>query len=299
MIVSFLKGFIEVLKGYFKEVEEESVKDNFVIIYELLDECIDNGFIQSLDTSELKEYIKTSYHELVRPQKNKQGMAEGPQVGKSISWRKEGIKHKENECYLDVVEKLHFTVASNGGVTRSEIVGTIKANSKLSGMPTVELGLNEKQDGQSGLGIADVEFDDVKFHKCVNLQEYEARRNIVFTPPDGEFELMTYFIRTRVKPLFSVVLDNLATSDTKIENSLKVTSNFKSLSSAHDVHILIPVPCDVNNWSHSVKHGIVTYAPEKDCLMWKIPNFKGEETYALEYKLFMPTLASRTLNSQP
>lgn len=33
------------MKGYFKEVEEESIKDNFVIIYELLDEVIDNGYI--------------------------------------------------------------------------------------------------------------------------------------------------------------------------------------------------------------------------------------------------------------
>ena len=71
MIIEFLKGFIEVLKGYFKEVEEESIKDNFVIIYELLDECIDNGFIQCLDTNLLKEYIKTSYHELIKPSKNK------------------------------------------------------------------------------------------------------------------------------------------------------------------------------------------------------------------------------------
>jgi len=32
-----------VLIEYFKELEEESVRDNFVIIYELLDEMMDNG----------------------------------------------------------------------------------------------------------------------------------------------------------------------------------------------------------------------------------------------------------------
>ena len=299
MIIEFLKGFIEVLKSYFKEVEEESIKDNFVIIYELLDECIDNGYIQCLDINLLKEYIKTSYHELIKPSKNKNSMTDGPQVGKTISWRKEGIKHKENECFLDVIERLNFTVSVNGTVTRSEIVGTVKANSKLSGMPTVELGLNEKQESQNGLSGPDVDFEDVKFHKCVNLQEYENRKNIVFTPPDGEFELMTYFIKTRVKALFSVVLDNVSSSDTKIEKTIKVTSNFKSLSSAHDVSVLIPVPCDINNWSVTCKYGEVAYAPEKDCLVWKIANFKGEESYSLDYKLVMPTLASRNLKSQP
>ncbi len=29
---------------YLKDLQEESIRDNFVIIYELLDEMIDNGF---------------------------------------------------------------------------------------------------------------------------------------------------------------------------------------------------------------------------------------------------------------
>lgn len=45
VLLEFLKGFFELLKGYFKEVEEESIKDNFVMIYELLDEIIDNGYV--------------------------------------------------------------------------------------------------------------------------------------------------------------------------------------------------------------------------------------------------------------
>lgn len=45
ILIEFLKGFLELLKSYLKEVEEESIKDNFIIIYELLDEIIDNGYI--------------------------------------------------------------------------------------------------------------------------------------------------------------------------------------------------------------------------------------------------------------
>ena len=32
------------LTSYLKSLEEESVRDNFVIIYELLDEMMDNGY---------------------------------------------------------------------------------------------------------------------------------------------------------------------------------------------------------------------------------------------------------------
>lgn len=43
MVFTFIYKFIEILCEYFKELEEESVRDNFVIIYELLDELLDNG----------------------------------------------------------------------------------------------------------------------------------------------------------------------------------------------------------------------------------------------------------------
>lgn len=44
MIFAFLNALVSVLVEYFKELEEESVRDNFVIIYELLDEMMDDGY---------------------------------------------------------------------------------------------------------------------------------------------------------------------------------------------------------------------------------------------------------------
>ena len=39
----------------FKELEEESIKDNFVIIYELLDEMMDFGYPQITESKMLQE----------------------------------------------------------------------------------------------------------------------------------------------------------------------------------------------------------------------------------------------------
>ena len=41
MILLFLYIMVEVLKDYFRELEEESIRDNFVITYELMDEMMD------------------------------------------------------------------------------------------------------------------------------------------------------------------------------------------------------------------------------------------------------------------
>lgn len=45
----------KVFTEYFKEIEEESIRDNFVVIYELLDELIDFGYPQTTDSKILQE----------------------------------------------------------------------------------------------------------------------------------------------------------------------------------------------------------------------------------------------------
>ena len=53
----FLYHIIAVLKDYFRELEEESIRDNFVVTYELLDEMMDWGYPQITDQKILSEYI--------------------------------------------------------------------------------------------------------------------------------------------------------------------------------------------------------------------------------------------------
>ena len=45
-------------KEYFKELEEESIRDNFVIVYELMDEVMDFGFPQTTDSKILQEWVE-------------------------------------------------------------------------------------------------------------------------------------------------------------------------------------------------------------------------------------------------
>ena len=47
---------------YFKELEEESIRDNFVIIYELLDEMMDFGYPQTTESKILQEWVCLVLH---------------------------------------------------------------------------------------------------------------------------------------------------------------------------------------------------------------------------------------------
>lgn len=54
-ILLFLHKIVEVFTEYFKELEEESIRDNFVVIYELLDEMMDFGYPQTTESKILQE----------------------------------------------------------------------------------------------------------------------------------------------------------------------------------------------------------------------------------------------------
>ena len=56
-IILFLHRLVQVLIEYFKELEEESIRDNFVIIYELMDEMMDFGYPQTTESKILQEYV--------------------------------------------------------------------------------------------------------------------------------------------------------------------------------------------------------------------------------------------------
>lgn len=56
-ILLFLHKLVEVFTEYFKVLEEESIRDNFVIIYELLDEMMDYGYPQTTESKILQECV--------------------------------------------------------------------------------------------------------------------------------------------------------------------------------------------------------------------------------------------------
>jgi len=294
MILLFLYRLVEVLKDYFRELEEESIRDNFVITYELMDEMMDFGYPQISEAKILREYITQEAHklEVVKPP-----MA----VTNAVSWRSEGIKHRKNEIFLDVVERLNLLVAANGTLLRSEILGSLKMRSYLSGMPELKLGLNDKllfeatgrRTGGRGMSKGKaVEMEDIKFHQCVRLARFENDRTISFIPPDGEFELMSYRLNTQVKPLLWIEAVVEPHSHSRIEYMIKAKSQFKQRSTANNVEIVIPVPPDADTPSFKTSIGTVKYAPERDAIVWTIKQFHGGKEYLMRAHFGLPSVSN-------
>lgn len=295
MITVFMHTFCKILMHYFKELEEESIKDNFVIIYELFDEVMDFGYPQFSNPKILQEYITQESHKLevqVRPPST---------VTNAVSWRSEGLTYRKNEVFLDVIESVNLLVSANGNVLRSEIVGSVKMRVYLSGMPELRLGLNDKilfENTGRGKSKA-VDMEDVKFHQCVRLSRFENDRTISFIPPDGEFELMSYRLNTHVKPLIWIESVIERHSHSRVEIMVKAKSQFKRRSTANHVEIIVPVPNDADSPKFDTSVGNVKWLPESSSIAWNIKSFPGGKEYLMRAHFGLPSVESEELEGKP
>jgi len=295
LVLSFLHKLVAIFCEYFKELEEESIRDNFVLIYELLDEVMDFGYPQTTDSKILQEFITQESHKLdIAP---RPPMA----VTNAVSWRSEGIKYRKNEVFLDVIESVNLLVSANGNVLRSEIVGAIKMKVFLSGMPELRLGLNDKVLFEStGRGKSkSVELEDVKFHQCVRLSRFDNDRTISFIPPDGEFELMSYRLNTHVKPLIWIESVIERHPNSRVEYMIKAKSQFKRRSTANNVEIIVPVPPDADSPKFKTTVGSVKYVPEQDAIIWSIKSFPGGKEFLMRAHFGLPSVERDDTEGKP
>uniref|UniRef100_A0A1I7ZWS7 MHD domain-containing protein n=1 Tax=Steinernema glaseri TaxID=37863 RepID=A0A1I7ZWS7_9BILA len=296
IVLSFLYKCVQVFTEYFKDVEEESIRDNFVIIYELLDEMMDFGYPQTTDGKILQEYITQEGHKLEAAPRPPMA------VTNAVSWRSEGIKYRKNEVFLDVIESVNLMANANGTVLQSEIVGSVKMRVYLTGMPELRLGLNDKvlfeSNGRGGKGKS-VELEDVKFHQCVRLSRFENDRTISFIPPDGEFELMSYRLMTVVKPLIWIEAVVERYSHSRVEYMIKAKAQFKRRSTANNVEVIIPVPSDADSPKFKNNVGTVKYAPEQSAFVWTIKSFPGGKEYLMRAHFNLPSVTREEKEGRP
>ncbi|XP_040202361.1 AP-1 complex subunit mu-2 [Rana temporaria] len=296
LVYSFLYKMVEVFTEYFKELEEESIRDNFVIVYELLDELMDFGFPQTTDSKILQEYITQQGNKLETAKSRVPTT-----VTNAVSWRSEGLKYKKNEVFIDVIESVNLLVNINGSVLLSEIVGTVKLKVFLSGMPELRLGLNDRVlfelTGRNKNKT--VELEDVKFHQCVRLSRFENDRTISFIPPDGDFELMSYRLNTQVKPLIWIesVIEKFTHS--RLEIMVKAKGQFKKQSVANNVEISVPVPSDADSPKFKTSVGSAKYVPEKNVVIWTIKSFPGGKEYLMRAHFGLPSVEREELEGKP
>ncbi|KAK9271463.1 hypothetical protein L1049_027054 [Liquidambar formosana] len=312
LILELLQRIARVIKDYLGTLNEDSLRKNFVLVYELLDEVIDFGYVQRTSTEMLKSYV---YNEPVvvldaarlsphgRAAIFTQGTKRmpGTAVTKSVVANDPGGRKRE-EIFVDIIEKISVTFSSSGYILTSEIDGTILMKSYLTGNPEIRLALNEDLSiGRGGRSIYDygnssgsgaVIQDDCNFHESVHLDSFDLDRTLHLVPSDGEFPVMNYRMTQEFKPPFHINTLIEEAGALRAEVIIKVRAEFSSSIIANTIIIQMPLPKYTTRVSFELEPGAVgqttDFKEANKRLEWGLKKIVGGFEHTLRAKLTFP-----------
>ncbi|XP_043808872.1 AP-4 complex subunit mu isoform X2 [Manihot esculenta] len=286
LVLEFLQRNARVIKDYLGVLNEESLRKNFVLVYELLDEMIDFGYVQATSTEVLKSFIFSEPIMIdaaclpglgpasffVQGAKRMPGTA----VTKSVVANESRGRNRE-EIFVDVIEKISVTFSASGYVLTSEIDGTIQMKSYLTGNPEIRLALNEElsigrggrtiHDYSSSSGAGTLILDNCNFHESVQLDSFDMDRTL-----------------------------SLA------EVIIKVRAEFPSSVTANTILLEMPLPAYTSRVSFELEPGAVgnttDFKESSKRLIWGLKKIVGGSEHMLRAKLTFPQETHGNINKE-
>ncbi|XP_015759796.1 PREDICTED: AP-4 complex subunit mu-like [Acropora digitifera] len=258
--VEVLTRISDLCKDYCGVLNEESIKKNFPLIYELLDEMLVRIIVHFHCTH---------------------------QVASTGS---------KSEIFVDLLERLTVLIGSNGNILRSDIDGCIQMKIFMAGNPEIRIGLNEdffvgKSDMLTQDSVA-VRLDNCTFHESVDLSNFEATRTLVVKPPQGEFVAMKYRLSETVHsnlPFTLIAFVNEEDNSKTLEVVLKLKCTVPSSSCANNIVMKLPLPKSADNVSHRITSGTQTaeYKSSEKAWYWTIAKLQGGREVSATVKIYM------------
>uniref|UniRef100_A0A3Q0SJB0 Adaptor related protein complex 2 subunit mu 1a n=1 Tax=Amphilophus citrinellus TaxID=61819 RepID=A0A3Q0SJB0_AMPCI len=289
MVFEFLYKMCDVMTAYFGKISNGILKMNFIFI---------RAWIHVTFVFPLPLYDIVS---LPLSQTKEEQSQITSQVTGQIGWRREGIKYRRNELFLDVLESVNLLMSPQGQVLSAHVSGRVVMKSYLSGMPECKFGMNDKividKQGKGGAsddagksGKQSIAIDDCTFHQCVRLSKFDSERSISFIPPDGEYELMRYRTTKDIILPFRVIPLVREVGRTKLEVKVVIKSNFKPSLLAQKIEVRIPTPLNTSGVQVICMKGKAKYKASENAIVWKIKRMAGmkESQISAEIEL-LPT----------
>eukprot|EP01013_Petalomonas_cantuscygni_P039281 TRINITY_DN70663_c0_g1_i1.p1 TRINITY_DN70663_c0_g1~~TRINITY_DN70663_c0_g1_i1.p1 ORF type:complete len:456 (+),score=119.77 TRINITY_DN70663_c0_g1_i1:136-1503(+) len=306
-----LHRLAKVLKDYLGVMTEDALRLNNILVYELLDEVIEFGYVTELSTEKLKTYIfNEPAHVDVGAPSQLESLKKRIQRGQFTSHTKHSSdalrsviasssgKGRKNEIFVDILEKINAAFDGTGRLITSEVDGSLIMKSFLAGSPDLKLGLNE--DLTVGRGTrGGVVLDDCNFHECVNYAEFETDRTLRFRPPDGEFVVMNYRITSPDVPMpFRVYPHVKEAGPYRIDVLLRVRADIPPNVSGSQVVVKFTAPKTTTNVT--VECGVNAvgqtseYRSSDRLVAWGIKRFVGgtEHNCRVRISLSQPATAA-------
>ncbi|XP_067084800.1 AP-4 complex subunit mu-1 isoform X1 [Osmerus mordax] len=313
-IIEFLNRLTALIKDYCGNLTEKSVRMNFALIYELLDEVVDYGYIQTTSTDILKNFIQTeavsskpfslfdlSNVGLFGAETQQSKVAPSAAASRPIMSSR-GEQGGKNEIFVDVIERMSVVIGSNGVLMKADIEGEIKVKCYMPSCSEMRIGLNEEFSiGKSqlrGYGAA-VRVDECSFHQAVKLDEFDSYRILKVCPSQGEQTVMQYQLCDDLPTPAPFRLFPTIERDNggRLLLYLKLRCELPPKSSAINVSVTIPVPRNSLSLSQELSSPDqkAELQPRNKAILWEISRFPGGSQLSALFKLEVSGLSSASM----
>ncbi|KAM4748447.1 AP-4 complex subunit mu-1 [Rhinophrynus dorsalis] len=305
MYIDLLNRVASLIRDYCGDLSEAVVRLNFALIYELLDEILDYGYVQTTSIDILKNFIQSeavvskpfSLLDLssvglfgAETQQSKVAPSSASSRPVLSSRHQQG---EQNEIFLDVIERMTVAIGANGSLLKADIQGELRLKCFYPNCPELRIGLSEEfcvgSSELRGYGSA-VRVDGCQFQESVRLDEFENCRILKVLPPQGELTVMQYQISDSLSTALPFSLFPSLERDpnsSRLCIYLKLRCDLNPKSQAINVRVQIPVPKGTSSLSQDLS------SPDQraelllssQCLIWSIPRIRGGTQLSALFKV--------------
>uniref|UniRef100_A0A8C7WBN4 MHD domain-containing protein n=1 Tax=Oncorhynchus mykiss TaxID=8022 RepID=A0A8C7WBN4_ONCMY len=173
-----------------------------VMVYELLEEMLDNGFPLATESNVLKEMIRppTILRSVVNTLTGTSNVGDTLPTGQpsTIPWRRAGVRYTNNEAYFDVVEEIDGSYTYDNG-TKLLVWDIGKLNPQklpnLRGSLSLQAGAPKPEENPSlniDLNIQQLAISGLKVNRLDMFGEkYKPFKGVKYITKAGKFQVRT------------------------------------------------------------------------------------------------------------
>ncbi|KAM8835487.1 AP-4 complex subunit mu-1 isoform 3-T3 [Synchiropus picturatus] len=290
-IIEFLNRLAALVRDYCGCLTEKSVQMNFALIYELLDEIVDFGYIQTTSSDMLKNFIQT---EAVSSRPF--SLFDPSNVGLF------GAETQQSKVAPSSAATRPIQTREQGVLMKADVEGEIKVKCYTPNCSEIRMGLNEElsigKTQPRGYGAA-VRVDECSFHQAVQLDEFESHRILRLSPSQGEQTVMQYRLTDDLPsaPPFRLFTSIERDGNGRLLIFLKLRCDLPPKSSAINVAAVVPVPKSSVSVSQELSSPdqSAELKPENRAIVWKIPRFTGGTQLSALFKVEVSGFSSASM----
>ena len=276
-VIDLLKQLTVTIKDFCGNFSEDSLRKNFVLVYEIIEEMLDFGFPQASSSEQIRDFIVSIPQTEAKSFLDKQFFQTSTIKAKASQNPITTFKER-NEVFIDVIEQIIVLFNSSNSIISSYVNGCVRVKSYLTGTPKLSMTFSDEAN-----------LSNISFHETVDDSQFKNSRSLALTPLIGESCIMRYRLKDGFVVPFKIFPFLNLESPYKLEILLKIRSEYPKDISAKSITIRFKLPEVMSSVNFELeKDSKSEKATHKESLKeveWKIEGLQGDTERSLTTKI--------------